>query len=171
MASRGSVIPLFLRADQDGQAADGHRPEHDPLPDVARGVGRPGAVCVRARAAGRHLRAEGAGLDGRRPGAGAARAASRATTPIRIIGTRHGEKLYESLVSREEMARAEDWATTTAFRPTRATSTTTSISSKARREISQHRRLHLAQHRAPRRRSRSRRCCCSSTSCARPSHA
>jgi UDP-N-acetylglucosamine 4,6-dehydratase len=30
------------------------------------------------------------------------------TNPIRIIGTRHGEKLYESLVSREEMARAED---------------------------------------------------------------
>jgi UDP-glucose 4-epimerase len=27
---------------------------------------------------------------------------------IRIIGTRHGEKLYESLLSREEMARAED---------------------------------------------------------------
>jgi UDP-N-acetylglucosamine 4,6-dehydratase/5-epimerase len=29
---------------------------------------------------------------------------------VRIIGTRHGEKLYESLVSREEMARAEDMA-------------------------------------------------------------
>lgn len=28
--------------------------------------------------------------------------------PIRIIGTRHGEKLYESLISREEMAHAED---------------------------------------------------------------
>ena len=27
---------------------------------------------------------------------------------IRIIGTRHGEKLYESLVSREEIAKAED---------------------------------------------------------------
>src|SRR5690606_36795742 len=27
---------------------------------------------------------------------------------VRIIGTRHGEKLYETLVSREEMARAED---------------------------------------------------------------
>lgn len=27
---------------------------------------------------------------------------------LRTIGTRHGEKLYESLVSREEMARAED---------------------------------------------------------------
>ncbi|MGZ9927775.1 polysaccharide biosynthesis protein, partial [Escherichia coli] len=28
--------------------------------------------------------------------------------PINVIGTRHGEKLYESLVSREEMARADD---------------------------------------------------------------
>lgn len=27
---------------------------------------------------------------------------------IRVIGTRHGEKLYESLVSREELAKAED---------------------------------------------------------------
>lgn len=30
------------------------------------------------------------------------------TNEVRIIGTRHGEKLYESLVSREEMARARD---------------------------------------------------------------
>lgn len=28
--------------------------------------------------------------------------------PIRVIGTRHGEKLYESLISREEMAKALD---------------------------------------------------------------
>ena len=27
---------------------------------------------------------------------------------VQIIGTRHGEKLYESLISREEMARADD---------------------------------------------------------------
>jgi UDP-N-acetylglucosamine 4,6-dehydratase/5-epimerase len=27
---------------------------------------------------------------------------------MKIIGTRHGEKLYESLISREEMARADD---------------------------------------------------------------
>jgi len=27
---------------------------------------------------------------------------------IKVIGTRHGEKLYESLLSREEMARADD---------------------------------------------------------------
>jgi len=31
-----------------------------------------------------------------------------AANPIQIIGTRHGEKLYESLLSREEMARAKD---------------------------------------------------------------
>ncbi len=30
------------------------------------------------------------------------------SNPVRIIGTRHGEKLYESLLSREEMARAGD---------------------------------------------------------------
>ena len=28
--------------------------------------------------------------------------------PIKVIGTRHGEKLYESLISREEMAKAKD---------------------------------------------------------------
>ncbi len=29
-------------------------------------------------------------------------------TPVKVIGTRHGEKLYETLITREEMARAED---------------------------------------------------------------
>ncbi|HEY8608903.1 MAG TPA: polysaccharide biosynthesis protein [Noviherbaspirillum sp.] len=32
----------------------------------------------------------------------------RSEAAIRVIGTRHGEKLYESLISREEMAKAED---------------------------------------------------------------
>ena len=32
----------------------------------------------------------------------------RADNEVRIIGTRHGEKLYETLLTREEMARAED---------------------------------------------------------------
>lgn len=32
----------------------------------------------------------------------------RPDSQIKVIGTRHGEKLYESLVSREEMARADD---------------------------------------------------------------
>jgi UDP-glucose 4-epimerase len=32
-------------------------------------------------------------------------------SPVRIIGTRHGEKKFESLISREEMAKAEDMGT------------------------------------------------------------
>jgi len=32
----------------------------------------------------------------------------KSPSSIRVIGTRHGEKLYESLLSREEMARADD---------------------------------------------------------------
>ena len=32
----------------------------------------------------------------------------KAPNPIRVIGTRHGEKLYETLVNREEMVKAED---------------------------------------------------------------
>ena len=32
----------------------------------------------------------------------------KSDTPIRVIGTRHGEKLYETLVTREEMFKAED---------------------------------------------------------------
>lgn len=32
----------------------------------------------------------------------------RSKAQVRVIGTRHGEKLYETLVTREEMARAED---------------------------------------------------------------
>lgn len=32
----------------------------------------------------------------------------KSDTTVRIIGTRHGEKLYETLVTREEMSKAED---------------------------------------------------------------
>jgi len=32
---------------------------------------------------------------------------------VRIIGTRHGEKLYEALLTREEMVAAEDLVATT----------------------------------------------------------
>ena len=32
----------------------------------------------------------------------------KADNPIQVIGTRHGEKLYETLLTREEMARAID---------------------------------------------------------------
>ena len=40
--------------------------------------------------------------------ASALQALLKTNVPVNIIGTRHGEKLYESLVSREEMARAQD---------------------------------------------------------------
>jgi UDP-N-acetylglucosamine 4,6-dehydratase/5-epimerase len=32
----------------------------------------------------------------------------KSTSKVKVIGTRHGEKLYETLVTREEMAKAED---------------------------------------------------------------
>ena len=32
----------------------------------------------------------------------------KSDTTVRVIGTRHGEKLYETLVTREEMSKAED---------------------------------------------------------------
>lgn len=32
-----------------------------------------------------------------------------ADNPIQIIGTRHGEKLFETLMTREEMVKSEDW--------------------------------------------------------------
>jgi len=32
----------------------------------------------------------------------------KSNSSLKVIGTRHGEKLYESLISREEMAKAED---------------------------------------------------------------
>ena len=32
----------------------------------------------------------------------------KSSSKIRVIGTRHGEKLYETLVTREEMAKSED---------------------------------------------------------------
>lgn len=40
--------------------------------------------------------------------ADALKAIFKKSNDVRIIGTRHGEKLYESLISREEMAKSED---------------------------------------------------------------
>ena len=55
---------------------------------------------------------------------------------MRVIGTRHGEKLYETLLSREEMAAAEDLGAITAFRPICATSTMASTWKRASQDIS-----------------------------------
>jgi UDP-glucose 4-epimerase len=42
---------------------------------------------------------------------------------VNVIGTRHGEKLYEALLSREEMACAEDMGDYFRVPPTAAIST------------------------------------------------
>jgi UDP-N-acetylglucosamine 4,6-dehydratase len=107
MASRGSVIPLFLEQIMGGKPITVTDPnmtrfmmsleESVDLVLYAFQHARPGDIFVqKAPAATVGDLAE------------AMRQLLRKDTEIKVIGTRHGEKLYESLVSREEMARAED---------------------------------------------------------------
>ncbi|MBW9333446.1 NAD-dependent epimerase/dehydratase family protein [Herbaspirillum sp. RU 5E] len=107
MASRGSVIPLFLSQLAAGKALTLTDPsmtrflmsleESVDLVLYAFEHARPGDIFVQkapASTVGDLAQAlnELLGRD----------------NLVKVIGTRHGEKLYESLVSREEMARAED---------------------------------------------------------------
>jgi UDP-glucose 4-epimerase len=109
MASRGSVIPLFVSQLKDGKELTVTDPNMtrflmslDDSVDLvlhAYEHGRQGDIFVQKAPASTigdlaHALKELLKLD----------------NPIKIIGTRHGEKLYESLVSREEMARAQDMA-------------------------------------------------------------
>jgi UDP-N-acetylglucosamine 4,6-dehydratase len=107
MASRGSVIPLFIQQLQAGQPLTLTDPamtrflmsltESVELVLYAFEHARPGDIFVqKASASTVGDLAE------------ALRQLLRRDSPVKVIGTRHGEKLYESLVSREEMARAED---------------------------------------------------------------
>ena len=95
------------RADPGGPAADADRPGDDPLHDDAGRRGGPGGLRLPARAARRTFvqKAPAATIDTL---AEALKRLLRADNPIRIIGTRHGEKLYETLLTREEMVVAED---------------------------------------------------------------
>jgi len=107
MASRGSVIPLFLSQLQSGLPLTVTDPamtrflmsldESVALVLYAFEKGRPGDIFVQKAPA-----STVGDL------AQALRELLRRDNRIRVIGTRHGEKLYESLVSREEMVRAED---------------------------------------------------------------
>lgn len=107
MASRGSVIPLFLGQLQAGKPLTITDPnmtrflmsleESVDLVLYAFENAKPGDIFVQkapASTVGDLAQAMNELL--------------RRENVIKIIGTRHGEKLYESLVSREEMARADD---------------------------------------------------------------
>ncbi len=107
MASRGSVIPLFVSQLKEGKALTVTDPNmtrflmslEDSVDLVLHAYenGVQGDIFVQ--------KAPASTMDDL---ARALREIFSRDNPIRIIGTRHGEKLYESLVSREEMARAED---------------------------------------------------------------
>jgi UDP-N-acetylglucosamine 4,6-dehydratase len=107
MASRGSVIPLFVSQIKAGRPLTITDPNMtrfmmslDDSVDLvlhAYGHGRQGDIFVQ--------KAPAATIG---DVALALKEIFNAPNPVQIVGTRHGEKLYESLVSREEMARVED---------------------------------------------------------------
>lgn len=107
MASRGSVIPLFIKQLQSGEPLTITDPnmtrflmsldEAVELVLFAFEHGNSGDLFVNKAPAGtiRDL-------------ALALKQICKADNEIKIIGTRHGEKLYETLCTREEMMKAED---------------------------------------------------------------
>lgn len=107
MASRGSVIPLFVKQIKDGVPLTLTDPDmtrfmmsiEDAVDLVlfAYQNAKPGDIFVqKAPAATIGTLAE------------ALKIIFKADNPVRVIGTRHGEKLYETLLTREERAKAED---------------------------------------------------------------
>ena len=107
MASRGSVIPLFVSQLKEGKSLTVTDPNmtrflmslEDSVDLVLYAFkhGKQGDLFVQKAPA-----STVADL------AQALKEIFKKDNPVRIIGTRHGEKLYESLISREEMAKAED---------------------------------------------------------------
>lgn len=107
MASRGSVIPLFVQQIKAGQPLTVTDPkmtrflmrldEAVELVLFAYENGAPGDIFVQ--------KAPACTIGDL---AQAIKEIFNADNEIRIIGTRHGEKLYETLLTREEMAHAED---------------------------------------------------------------
>ena len=107
MASRGSVIPLFIKNIQEGRpmtVTDQNMTRFMMSIDDAVDLvlfafthGQPGDTFVQKAPA---ATIETLAL--------ALRKLFQVTVPVSVIGTRHGEKLYESLLTREEMAVAVD---------------------------------------------------------------
>jgi UDP-glucose 4-epimerase len=107
MGSRGSVIPLFIQQLKAGQPLTLTDPEMTrfmmSLPNAVELVlyafenGQPGDTFVqKAPAATIETLAQ------------AIKLIFDSQVPIKILGTRHGEKKHETLLSREELSRAED---------------------------------------------------------------
>ena len=99
--------PALHPADQGRTAPHPDRPRDDAVHHVARGRGRPRALRLRARAPG-DIFVQKAPACTVGDLARALLALFGARNELRVIGTRHGEKRYETLLHREEMARAED---------------------------------------------------------------
>ena len=107
MASRGSVIPLFIdqiKAGKDLTVTDPHMTRFMMTLDDAVDLvlyafehGENGDLFVQKAPAVTIENLAKAIIE-----------LLHADSKVRIIGTRHGEKLYETLVTREEMAKAED---------------------------------------------------------------
>jgi UDP-N-acetylglucosamine 4,6-dehydratase/5-epimerase len=107
MASRGSVIPLFLRQIQAGEPLTVTDPMMTRfLMTLEESVDLVLYAFTRAEAGDIFVQKAPASTVGDL--AVALRELLGRSNELRVIGTRHGEKLYESLVSREEMARSVD---------------------------------------------------------------
>ncbi|TIT08713.1 MAG: NAD-dependent epimerase/dehydratase family protein [Mesorhizobium sp.] len=107
MASRGSVIPLFLDQLMRGQPLTVTDPNMTRfLMSLSESVDLVLYAFEHARSGDIFVQKAPASTVGIL--ANAMRELLGRDNPIKIIGTRHGEKLFESLVSREEMVRAED---------------------------------------------------------------
>ena len=107
MGSRGSVIPLFLQQLLGGNALTVTDPGMTRfLMSLEESVDLVLHAFAHAQAGDIFVQKAPASTVGDL--AAALRELLGRDNQIKVIGTRHGEKLYESLVSREEMARAQD---------------------------------------------------------------
>lgn len=107
MASRGSVIPLFIEQIKQGKPLTVTDPSMTRfLMSLQESVDLVLHAFIHAEPGDIFVQKSPAATIGDL--AQAILELFQADNAIQIIGTRHGEKLYESLVSREEMARAED---------------------------------------------------------------
>lgn len=107
MASRGSVIPLFVEQLKAGASLTVTDPNMTRfLMSLDDSVDLVLHAFENARQGDIFVQKSPAATVGDL--ANALAAMFRSDCGVKIIGTRHGEKLYESLISREEMAKAED---------------------------------------------------------------